>query len=152
MLRLSGPVPGLVCAMQIEISDELHDELKKFCDQKNVPLKEYIWGVLETSMYFPDGIEVSASYAPKEKKKTELEAYRRGMRGAVELIVRSDDSVFRWMSKLLGKIQINFQFEAADDDRCEIEVNPGVLQMYFASALREAKLGSVRLYLKDKNQ
>lgn len=59
---------------KLAINEKLYGELRKHCEKLNVPLIEYVEGNLETSIYFPDGIELPASYSPKalrEKAKKE---------------------------------------------------------------------------------
>ena len=139
---------------QIKITDNLHSGLRTFCDKQNVPLKDYIEGVLKTSMLFPDGIEIPESFTAAKEAKARREEFERGynvgfkdgIRAAILSIIESEDWVFEEMSSTLGIITIGSSNPKLNTSSAiGIGVEPCFLRMHFEHALKEARTGSLTL-------
>lgn len=95
----------------IKISDDLYRNLREFCDKKDIPLVEYVEGVLETSMYYPDGIELAAeskSYERAEKKPKRItgKMAARFIKRILGDLINNEDWICIYLADLLGPVKI----------------------------------------------
>ena len=131
----------------IKIDDQLYKDLRVFCDKHDRRMLEYIEGVIETSMHYPEGIEVvidnpKATLDDKEWDDLKNGLMALGIKHALCSIIRLDDWAVERLAGLMGKITIGGENEKPV--KIDLCLTPRRLKFYLEKAFVDARVAQLR--------
>lgn len=131
---------------QIKIPDKLYNDLRAFTDKQGVPLKTYIEGVLETSMFFPDGIDIPESFTAAQKEQLGLANFKGGIHQAIKAILKSENWIFEEMADMLEFVTIGTtNLEINQCNVIDLKIEPCILARQFQKALKASRIAALDL-------